>query len=229
MNVYAVTNAALDVKGLNARFRSTGSYRCTWPYHKFFHGDTGSRPVVNRYGERPYRRLPIRRNLRLTPPVVFPGIRMVVNEDVAGRLSAFDGVHLNPCEWEAVYDHPVDESAVLALAHGFPDMWGDDREEWLGRVSRSPSPRTHLPPYFELLAPRHEVLRTRFGCDTALTLPDLVIEEFAPVPTCAGLHDLYPVVTVAPYYLLSERAWPALEPHVSDGDLFLTRRFDLTP
>lgn len=217
MKVYAVTRIT-EVRSQNDR-----SYRFTWPYREAFHGKDGC--VVNRYGELPYQPLPIIRNLRIMPPVCFPSIKMIVNDAIAGQLDKLNGVHLNKCVWQSVYDYPVDELAAHGLADRF-SVFDDGYDKWLDRLLQAPSPEMHLPTYYELLAPSHESLQKDFLCDSVLELPP-AYGEISRVHTNSLLHSRFPVTRVAPYYLFSDAAWRAMAPHVTDSDLFTVRSFDL--
>lgn len=214
MEIYAITGYA----------EKRTTYRSTWPYHDFFHGDCG--PVVNRYGERPYKPLPLIRNANLMPNVFFGGISMVVSEGIARDLGRFDSVDLAPCVWGGVYDLPTDEATVRSLIERF-SAFTDEFGEWLNKQTKRPDPKRPLGSYYEVLAPRLESLSELFQCDTLLELPSVPYEKIPPIPTCAKLHELYPMIKRTPYYFCTQPVFQVIEPHVQDTELFRVRRFDL--
>jgi hypothetical protein len=203
----------------------TGGYKSTWAYREYFHGAAGA--VVNRYGERPYTPLPLIRNVRLMPEVFFAGISLVVGAGVADRLSRFDSVDLNSCEWESVYDQPIDEQGVQSMYQRFSAI-GEDYGQWL---------ETQLTPlianvlsnrYFEVIVPRLEILAPRFPRHVQFELASPIYQKLPPLWTCAALHRIYPVVKVSPHYLFETAAFEVIEPFVRERELFTVQCIDIS-
>src|SRR5690242_8031717 len=107
MRIYALSSVVSRPKNLR-------TYRATWPFHLFYHGDV-IKPVLNCYGQRPYQPTPLAKNTRLLAEVTFPSVCMVVSEAIADHLRRFAEVELVPCVWDLVCDLPVDEQAIRAL------------------------------------------------------------------------------------------------------------------
>jgi hypothetical protein len=200
------------------------SYCAKWPYLEFFHGRAGG--VANRYGEKPYRPLPLRRNKRLMPPVFFASISLVVREEIAQQLALFDSVDLNPCKWEKVYDYPADEQGVDELCRQF-SIIDDSFTDWLEERYREPDAEVQKVRYFEVMVPRFETVRSAFQCSNPLDLPSPPYETLEPTTTDSKLHKLYPVLTYVQYYLMTSRAFRIMEPHVKDPELFGVYEVDL--
>jgi cell fate (sporulation/competence/biofilm development) regulator YlbF (YheA/YmcA/DUF963 family) len=192
-------------------------YRYTWPYRTFFHRDHDP-PVINRYGERPYKSLHLVRNVRLMPPVFITGVHIVLAEHLAGRLGVFNHVDLNPCVWENVYDYPVDEQHIVDLYNRFSALT-EDFGEWLKERMHPPGPGLTGIKYLEMIVPVIQDVAQEFDCRTKLELPDFDEDE-SPVMTCAELHGRYAIVKVDSYYLCTEPAYRLLKPYVNDPAMF---------
>lgn len=211
MKVYALAH--------NFSVRNTNpvkSHRRTWAYREMFHGS--STATVNRYGERPYQPRGLRHNIRILPPVFFPGISMVVNEENARDLKWVAGVDLNACSWESLYDLPVDEDAMWAMVSEF-SAFDDSFSFWLARVSRPPRRGEQLPQFREVIAHPHAPLQKHFATNRTLHFP-FTIEETEPVETCVELHQKYPITRHPPFYLIAESVFSRLARDVADEDLF---------
>lgn len=219
MRIFSVSEI-VDLKATGVQ----QSPRFNWPFREFFHG--ADRPVANIFGKRPYKPLPLIRNVRLMPQVFFPSVRMVAGRGVAEGLARFDGVDLNNCTWDAIYDLPIDEASMLRLRERF-SVLGSEYGDWLETQLATPPAAVQLPDYFEIITPAHQQVAAAFQCLDAIDLPSPAYERLPTIHTCAKLHELYPVVTVLPHYLFSEESWPVVQPHVNDLDLFTVRSFEL--
>lgn len=200
----------------HAQLPAGADYRQAWPYREFFHGT--SEPLINRYGERPYKTFQLIRNVRLMPPVLIASIHMVVSEQVAGGLRALKHIDLNPCVWEKVYDYPVDQQHIVDLYTRFSAL-SDDFGDWLEEQMHPPGPGLSGIKYFELVVPLLQNVADEFDCRTGLELPDFD-EGDSPVMTCSELHERYPVISTPSYYVCTEPAYRILKPHVNDPAMF---------
>lgn len=200
-------------------------YRWTWPYREFFHGDYD--PVINRYGEKPYKPLQLIRNVRLMPAVFFPCTHVVVSERVAGALAALAHIDLNPCEWYKVYDHPVDERAVVEMYTRF-SAFSDSSSEWLKKRMHPPGPGLCAFRYFEPVVPVLPDVAGEVDAKTHLELPSPYSDDTGFV-TCAELHQRYPLVYAGLYYLCTEEVFRILKPHVNDPAMFSLYTVEVEP
>jgi hypothetical protein len=214
MRVFAVS----DIRDSSVTFRGT------WVYRDFFHGDAGA--VVNRYGHRPYQSLPLRRNTVLLPPVFFAGISLVVNESIAHELACLDSIDVNPCSWEGVYEYPVDATSVTNLMQRFSPL-DDEHGDWIQGRLRPPYPAVEQIKYYEVICPLLVNLQLSFQCDREFKLPSPAYGQSPLLRTTHRLHALYPVVKFTPYLLLLDSAFRTIEKHVQDSELFTVRCLDV--
>jgi hypothetical protein len=206
----------------NLRVVTSGGYKQTWPYRELFHGDAGglsSKAVVNRYEHQPYEPLPLVRNIRVLPEVFFAGISLIVGERVAKELKRMPHLGLNRCQWDSVYDLPMDEESIRNLYTRF-SAFTEDLTEWLrSRLTIAPSQVRRIE-YFELIAPRLEKISAHFSLTTQFELPSPAYEKLPSLATSREIHVLYPVVKLTPYYIFAEAAYAAVRDYVTDSDLF---------
>ena len=214
MKIYAVSDVCAAAEG----------YRATWVYREYYHGSAGA--VINRYEEAPYEPLPLIRNVRLMPEVFFADISLVVSEKVAGQLNHFHGVRLNPCRWEKVYDLPVDESHVWQMYNRF-SVFTEEYRNWLEQQYVTPSRDLGNVRYFEVLAPRFDVVKPRRGALVEFSLPHAPGQVLPPFQTLAGLHRVYPMLKATSYYFCDEQVYRVLQPHVQEPEQFTTREIEV--
>jgi hypothetical protein len=199
------------------------SHRARWAYHELFHGQAGG--VVNRYGERPYRPLPLVRNVNLVPPVFMPGAALVVDAAIGQLMAAFENVDVAPCVWESVYDDAVDAAATEDILGRFSWLTEDYGDCVRSRL-RSPRTGERLPERFQIIAPFLDAVRAPFACDASLDIPS-EFEDLPPTVTAAALHARYPVVRVETHFVFRADAFRVIEAHVGDRAVFTVLSFDL--
>lgn len=205
------------------------TFRSTWAYREYFHGDCSflaTKAVCNVYGEKPYKPLRLVRNEELNPPVFVAGVSLIAEQSVAAALGRDTNVDLVDCVWDGVYRLPATRESVLGLVHHFSVMT-DDFYEWLRPQVRRKPDRSGRPSYVEILAPRHASLIANYPLDAVLDLPSPAYTTLEPIRTGRRLHEAHPIVEASPYYLISERAFDVLAPHVADSELFMLRTFDV--
>jgi hypothetical protein len=210
MKIYAV--AAHD------RTKKPPGYRSTWAYQELFHGISDPR-ISNRYGEKPYRKCRLIKNISILPKVFFADISMAVNAEVAMRLKFFSGVDLAPYEWEAVFKYPLDEAHITELLERF-SVLTEDFAEWQKTLYRKPKPGEIKEDYYQVLAPRFASVVGEFMPNDSIELPGAVYESFRPLRTSQALHEKYPMVKALPYYLCSQAVFDTIAPDVSDPASF---------
>jgi hypothetical protein len=125
---------------------------------------------------------------------------------------------LNPCVWNSVYDHSADEEAIRQLTSKF-SVFSDDFGGFIRRLRKTPA-SLDLAPYFEIVAPRLEVLSEHSTPLQEVHLPSPLFMEMPPLYTNVHIHERYPIVKAICYFLCVPSIYRILEPHLRDMDLF---------
>jgi len=190
----------------------------------FFHGD--AEPVINRYGERPYRALPLIRNVRLMPEVFVASISLIVSSMISDRLRDLSNVDLVPCTWGKVYDYPVDPAHVNELVSQVP-VFGADINDWLEPRLRPPDTEIITQRYCEVVVPVFTSISEMFVRGTSFDLPPPFAEPQERIITSRELHERYPIVECGRSFICAESVYRILEQYVSDEYLFRILPLDL--
>ena len=213
VRVYAITEDGPSLE----------TYRSTWPYRTFFHGQIGR--VFNRFGEHPYRPMPLIRHARFFPAAIMPTGFLMVSDVLAEALRKMPGLDLNPCVLHQVYDLPFDEKSIHALIEQF-SFFGSGFDEWLEPRLREPAESERAMRYVELIAPNLTRMSGRYRYGVEIDLPH-IMPGSRPIRTCEAIHSDFALSRDGGYYFASESVYHVLAPHLSDPEMFNVTTVDI--